>query len=783
MDKMDKLSDRDVRALKRQQAVLEQERKELLERVARQKTRIDSLEKKEENRSKNETTVRQTQGPLQEANGAASKQAEGAERLQKQVAESPTRPRKPESLQAELYRWLHSRTSSQDEKTQESPMLLRSPGSIKSLPVFSDDESISEDENLARKENVQNRTLQAKEGLSSRIAALRQSLASSVKKASGKEEQGAMATRSDGSKAKDPKQPNTRSQGHEDDILSLKPYLVQNRDKTDRDSLTRTQLLPKEQAVATATDRKVQEFGIRNADTDRNQQRIDLTRGREDEPKDDFYEREALTVEEEKVIETLDRLKEQDILIEQENRNAAEEEAQRRERLIILQNKLAEQNRERQRARVLALEEEERKIEQSLQRKVHERIATEQRLRALIEEENRLTSILSSNKNEAVQFEMESNVHTDPPYSIKTERDRQQREIFSNQIDERNRMSYTQREISDVETQLNRRAIDLDRKEAYLKRLEYEIQKREDSIRQKSEQTIEEENIRETRELTSQYTETESVKGDVTHLLKAYVNSFSGADPLPKNESSFEDWKKEVEKLRRGKQYPDSSIEHAIRNSFRGQARKVFINMNPESTIQDIIDKMESVFGNVASGESVIQEFYTATQRKDESVADWGIRLEDIFERAVAKGSAVPSQKDKMLRERFWRSLYSVELKNATRLHFLSDEPFESFRTKVRAEEKEMATDKVATGKNIGPEVETKTLPTVNERAPKLQHQPVTHDPNKKAIDDLAKRLQSLEKTIQTLVNTLPQSQGKDQQQNVPSKQDRNPSKQSPLNR
>ena len=421
MDKMDKLSDRDVRALKRQQAVLEQERKELLERVARQKTRIDSLEKKQDNRSKNETTAKQTHGPLQEeANGAASKQAEGAERLQ--ADKSPTRPRTFESLQEELHRWLDSKTSTQDGDTRGSPMLLRSPGSIKSLPVFSDDESISEDENLARKEHVQNRTLQAKEGLSSRIAALKQSLASSVKKASGKEDQGAMVRKSDGNKSKDPKQPNTRSQGYEDDSLSLKPYLLKNKDKTDRDNLTRTQLLPKEQAVATATDRKVQEFGIRNADRDRNQQRIDLTRGREDESKDDFYEREALTVEEDKVIETLDRLKEQDKLIQEENRYAAEEEAQRRERLIILQNKLAEQNRERQRVRVQALEEEERKIEQSLQRKVHERIATEQRLRALIEEENRLTSMLSSNVNEAVPLEVERNVHTDPPFSIKTEK-------------------------------------------------------------------------------------------------------------------------------------------------------------------------------------------------------------------------------------------------------------------------------------------------------------------------------------------------------------------------
>ena len=40
--------------------------------------------------------------------------------------------------------------------------------------------------------------------------------------------------------------------------------------------------------------------------------------------------------------------------------------------------------------------------------------------------------------------------------------------------------------------------------------------------------------------------------------------------------------------------------------------------MDPESTNQEVIEKMESVFGNVASGESVLQEFYTASQRKDD---------------------------------------------------------------------------------------------------------------------------------------------------------------------
>ena len=193
------------------------------------------------------------------------------------------------------------------------------------------------------------------------------------------------------------------------------------------------------------------------------------------------------------------------------------------------------------------------------------------------------------------------------------------------------------------------------------------------------------------------------------------------------------------------------SIDHAIRSSLKGQARKIFINMDPECTTQEVIEKMESVFGNVSSGESVLQEFYTTSQRKDESVAEWGIRLEDTFKRSIAKRYATAIQKDKMLKERFWRSLYSSELKNGTRSHFLSEDSFETLRWKVRGEETEMSTDKAATGKDI----EFKNSPTVIEKtikdfAPKPKHQPVTQNPNKKAIADLAKRLQLLEKTVKT---------------------------------
>ena len=196
----------------------------------------------------------------------------------------------------------------------------------------------------------------------------------------------------------------------------------------------------------------------------------------------------------------------------------------------------------------------------------------------------------------------------------------------------------------------------------------------------------------------------------------------------------------------------------------------------------------------------LLKEFYTASQRKDESVTEWGIRLEDIFQRAVAKRYATAKQKDKMVRERFWRSLYNSELKNATRFHFLSEDSFETFRRKVRAEETEMATDKAATERQIGKDLGKKTSPTVIEKimkdfAPKPQHQPVLQKSNKKAINDLTKWFESLEKSIQTLAKFIQQPKGKEQQgsENVPpkpeqkhqnkqAKQDGNPSKQPLLN-
>lgn len=117
--------------------------------------------------------------------------------------------------------------------------------------------------------------------------------------------------------------------------------------------------------------------------------------------------------------------------------------------------------------------------------------------------------------------------------------------------------------------------------------------------------------------------------------------------------------------------------------------------MGTSASVEAIISRLEGVFGNVATGESVLQEFYTASQKAEETVAAWGLRLEEILQKAVNKGHVKVEDKNDMLRTKFWRSLRSDRLKNATRVHFESITNFEMLRRAVREEEHEI---KISTG-------------------------------------------------------------------------------------
>ena len=127
-------------------------------------------------------------------------------------------------------------------------------------------------------------------------------------------------------------------------------------------------------------------------------------------------------------------------------------------------------------------------------------------------------------------------------------------------------------------------------------------------------------------------------------------------------------------------------------------ARITLLTLEPLASIDDILVKLDNVFGNVVSGQSILQEFYSAVQQPEENVMIWSLRLEEILQREAQKSVIPAEQKNEMLRERFWRSLYNTDLQNATQVHYHQTKDFEELRKKVRAEEYQRFTHKKALG-------------------------------------------------------------------------------------
>ena len=160
------------------------------------------------------------------------------------------------------------------------------------------------------------------------------------------------------------------------------------------------------------------------------------------------------------------------------------------------------------------------------------------------------------------------------------------------------------------------------------------------------------------------------------------ISTFSAEDPKPKSESSFEEWKYEVKCLRKDNMYSEAVIGQVVRKSLKGDAKRVLVQMKEGATVDDILQKLEGMYGNVATPMSILQEFYTVYQKQDESVAAWGLRLESILQKAIEKGQVRQDDRDNLLR--------SEKLKLATNIHFHECKSFDLLRQKVRAQEYEM---------------------------------------------------------------------------------------------
>ena len=168
------------------------------------------------------------------------------------------------------------------------------------------------------------------------------------------------------------------------------------------------------------------------------------------------------------------------------------------------------------------------------------------------------------------------------------------------------------------------------------------------------------------------------------------ISFFSGMEPLPKTEVSFDMWKFEVGCLLQEQIYAPSVLMYAVRKSLRGKAARICLYLGEAASVEEVVSKLEGRFGTVESGESLIQTFYNAQQNADESVAVWGCRLEELLQRAKCKGSLGDRSFQDMLRTKFWTGLHSDALKSATRHKFDTISQYDILLRQVRCVEQEL---------------------------------------------------------------------------------------------
>ena len=163
---------------------------------------------------------------------------------------------------------------------------------------------------------------------------------------------------------------------------------------------------------------------------------------------------------------------------------------------------------------------------------------------------------------------------------------------------------------------------------------------------------------------------------------------FSGEDQ--KGDISFEVWKFELSCLIK-ENYPDSLILQSIRKNLRGKAREILLTLGETAKPSNILNKLEGIYGNVSTSEVLLQKFYIESQGKDESVADYSIRIENLLRKAIRSRTISDDKRNEMLCSKLWNGLADRLLKISSQYTYETVKHFNQLRKKIRAIEQDLS--------------------------------------------------------------------------------------------
>ncbi|XP_033725339.1 uncharacterized protein LOC117315300 [Pecten maximus] len=236
-----------------------------------------------------------------------------------------------------------------------------------------------------------------------------------------------------------------------------------------------------------------------------------------------------------------------------------------------------------------------------------------------------------------------------------------------------------------------------------------------------------------------------------SYLVKARevpkIPQFSGEDPPVKGDVSYREWRFEVQCLTDDPEITDSLLSQAIRRSLRGTARRRLMSLGNSPDLTLVLSKLDNFFGDVSTNGMIMQEFFNSFQKPDESVTDFGCRLESMLHVAVEHGYLDPFSKSELLRHKFWTSLSSDRLKSQTRHKYDTIKDFDLLLREIRMVDKEINLQNTVSKDSAS----SSTSKGVKARQHAVQSESVTSSECK----SLEERFHALEKDMNTKMELL----------------------------
>ena len=210
------------------------------------------------------------------------------------------------------------------------------------------------------------------------------------------------------------------------------------------------------------------------------------------------------------------------------------------------------------------------------------------------------------------------------------------------------------------------------------------------------------------------------------------LSTFYGEDN--KGETTWETFKYEVTSLLTEHTFNKEQILLGIRRSVKGNAADILRRLGPGGSLDDVIGKFESTFGNIETKESILRKFYSCQQQANENINTYTTRLEEIYSQAVSL-EALP--KDDMILQRVLFHGLTTDIKHIATYKNDTIQDYDKFKIELRKIEADLKSTEgkqchaITTDKKPSEMTEVKDLlQKLNERIDRLEKQQREMRPN-----------------------------------------------------